>query len=308
MLLLSICIPTYNGTKSYFGKVLNNTIALAEMYPGEVEVVVSDNASTDNTQEILSVYNDKSCLRCYRNEENLGFHGNLKALTDKYSRGKYTWMIGDDDFIIPSVFPTVFDALKNGTYDYVSLGSKIIHAEELESTLSLKQTYEMIPSTYAKAVDINCYDGNVLSTFIGASIFLTSLFREFPKDFLKNTFEDYKSIFPNGYILSSVYYNSAALCIPQVSVVSIAHEKAWATSDNVYFIYTKHLPQLYNCLINKGVNKKELTNTHKTILYKSAMLTLLRIRHKQHVRKAMPLFFRLLLCPSVLKRVVVALL
>lgn len=47
--LLSICIPTYNRAE-YLAKSLDTLVCLPEFNSSEVEVVISDNASTDNTQ------------------------------------------------------------------------------------------------------------------------------------------------------------------------------------------------------------------------------------------------------------------
>jgi len=53
--LLSICIPTYNRAE-YLAKSLDTLVCLPEFNSSEVEVVISDNASTDNTQEVAKKY------------------------------------------------------------------------------------------------------------------------------------------------------------------------------------------------------------------------------------------------------------
>ena len=48
----------------------NTTVYISgRVIPNEVEVIVSDNASSDKTPEILS-FTHHSCFRAYRNEEN----------------------------------------------------------------------------------------------------------------------------------------------------------------------------------------------------------------------------------------------
>ena len=69
--LLSICIPTYNRAE-YLAKSLDSLICLPEFNTSEVEVVISDNASTDNTQKIVKIYTDRyNTIHYYRNEENI---------------------------------------------------------------------------------------------------------------------------------------------------------------------------------------------------------------------------------------------
>ena len=206
--LLSICIPTYNGGSSYLDSVLKHTIILAEQYPGEIEVIVSDNSSTDSTSVIIESYLKHDCLRSYRNETNIGFKRNMLLLTDTYACGKYLWIIGDDDFIIPAAFSYLIEKLRNRLFEFISIGSNIIHLQDLDSTLKLTPSFSCAQGTYAYAIDRNCYEGNVLATFMGGAIFLRNKFRDFPKDFINNSFNEFRNVFPNGFILASVFYDS----------------------------------------------------------------------------------------------------
>jgi len=53
--LVSICIPTFNGKKNIAEPMQS---ALAQTYP-KLEIIVSDDASTDNTLTIVERYRDK---------------------------------------------------------------------------------------------------------------------------------------------------------------------------------------------------------------------------------------------------------
>lgn len=93
---LSICIPTYNRAGCL--KELLPGI-LAQVDSGEVEIVVSDNASTDGTSEYLRSI-DNTHLRWWTNAENIGGDKNfLKCIEE--AKGEYVWLFGDDD-IMPS--------------------------------------------------------------------------------------------------------------------------------------------------------------------------------------------------------------
>lgn len=68
--LLSICIPTYNRA-SILEKALQN-ITENKAFDNDVEIVISDNCSTDNTAEIVRKYMDKySNIFYYKNEKNV---------------------------------------------------------------------------------------------------------------------------------------------------------------------------------------------------------------------------------------------
>ena len=65
--LLSICIPTYNRA-SFLDQCLS-AIVHQDGFDERVEVVISDNASTDNTQELCKKYTEQyPNIRYFRNE------------------------------------------------------------------------------------------------------------------------------------------------------------------------------------------------------------------------------------------------
>ena len=65
-----------------------------------VEVLISDNASTDDTFATVQsrIGNSRLRLTYYRNERNLGFDGNILEIYRKAS-GQYVWFMADDDRI-----------------------------------------------------------------------------------------------------------------------------------------------------------------------------------------------------------------
>lgn len=71
--LVSICIPTYNRA-SYLKKCLDSLICQPEFFKGDVEIVISDNASTDDTRTLVTGYQRKySNITYHRNSGNMGF-------------------------------------------------------------------------------------------------------------------------------------------------------------------------------------------------------------------------------------------
>jgi len=98
--LLSICIPTYNRA-SYLKDCLDNIVCQFdnETVKNLIEIVVSDNASSDDTKKIVEDYQIKfGNIKYFRNQENIGMDENILNSVLK-SNGKYCWHIGDDDFI-----------------------------------------------------------------------------------------------------------------------------------------------------------------------------------------------------------------
>lgn len=95
-ILLSIYILTYNRAET-LKKQVEFFINEIESYSSVVELVVSDNASTDNTEQYMKKYEKKNCFRYIRNERNIGLVGN-SYLSIERTRGEYIWIIGDDPF------------------------------------------------------------------------------------------------------------------------------------------------------------------------------------------------------------------
>ena len=79
--LISICIPTYNRC-NYLQKSIESIISQAEFKDGKVEIVISDNASTDNTQFVVQKYTSKyKNIRYFRNSENISIKNFPLALS-----------------------------------------------------------------------------------------------------------------------------------------------------------------------------------------------------------------------------------
>ena len=101
--LLSICIPTYNrasflrDTLERIGRQMPADLAAS------VEIVVSDNASTDGTPAVLSemaAAYPHVCLRPHRQPQNRGPDANIYE-TVKRASGEFCYILSDDDVLLP---------------------------------------------------------------------------------------------------------------------------------------------------------------------------------------------------------------
>ncbi len=90
---VSIIIPTFNRAE-YLKMAIDS--ALAQIY-SNLEVIVLDDCSTDETIDLPSYYNGKK-IRFVRNDENLGFVGNWNKGLELAS-GDYIKIMGDDDLL-----------------------------------------------------------------------------------------------------------------------------------------------------------------------------------------------------------------
>lgn len=106
---LSICIPTYNRAK-----FLRETIAsIISQATEEVEIIISDNASSDNTAEMVGQYRAIfPSIIYYRHSENIGADRNyLKAV--ELASGEYCWLFGSDDIMKENAIAKILSEIKS---------------------------------------------------------------------------------------------------------------------------------------------------------------------------------------------------
>ena len=123
----SVLLPTRNG-----GPFLRNCIRsiLSQDYD-DFELVISDNANTDETPEIIAELRDHPKVKAIRLDQPVPVTDNWTAAYTA-STGDYTLMMGDDDYLLPDYFRTMDAILErhsfpdcvlyNG-YSYVAPGS-----------------------------------------------------------------------------------------------------------------------------------------------------------------------------------------
>jgi len=98
---ITIGIPTYNRADGFLRQAMQS--ALAQTY-AEMEIVVSDNASTDHTEELIKGFADQR-VRYFKHEENIGLKNNFNYCVEK-SKGDYFLLLCDDDLIDPDLLTT----------------------------------------------------------------------------------------------------------------------------------------------------------------------------------------------------------
>lgn len=122
--MFSICIPTYNRLKD-LKSCLASVFAAAEFFDADepVEVLVSDNASSDGTGDWISQVNPKSPkirFSAWTNSENIGAVKNIKKLLDNASE-EYLFLLTDDDLVFPSVFNVIKRYIDSDSPSYIKV-------------------------------------------------------------------------------------------------------------------------------------------------------------------------------------------
>jgi abequosyltransferase len=119
--ILTICIPTYNRAE-ILNISLKKLIDLVQKY--QCEIIVSDNASTDNTKEIVEIHKKNyPNLKYYCRSKNVGYDRNVVTCYEN-STSEYVWLLGDRYEISVEKFNYIFDLLKQRNYHGIIVNSE----------------------------------------------------------------------------------------------------------------------------------------------------------------------------------------
>lgn len=119
---LSICIPTFNREKN-LENCLNSILIAKKKVDFSFEVCISDNGSLGNVDKIVKKYESELLIVFNKNQKNIGMSKNIiKSVS--IASGKFVWLIGDDDLLIPNAFiklKNIFE--KNPDSDFFFINS-----------------------------------------------------------------------------------------------------------------------------------------------------------------------------------------
>jgi abequosyltransferase len=105
-----VCIPTYN-----FGRFIGETLeSIVRQAREEVEIVVLDGGSTDNTAEVVEGFrNTIPRLRYCRQDFKGGIDRDM-AKSVELARGEYCWLFSADDVMINGALDRVLRKIQSG--------------------------------------------------------------------------------------------------------------------------------------------------------------------------------------------------
>lgn len=107
---LSVCIPTRNFG-AFIGETLSNIVSQA---PEDVQIVVVDGASTDNTESVVRRFQATfPRLVFHRRERNTGLDRDL-AFAVELAEGTYCWLMSSDDVVKPHAIDRILQEIQLG--------------------------------------------------------------------------------------------------------------------------------------------------------------------------------------------------
>ena len=160
---LSVCIATYNRAE-YISETLESIIP---QITNEIEIIIVDGASTDNTKEIVEkfAYDNKQIIY-----KLLPFKGGVdqdycKAI--ELANGKMCWLFTDDDILKPNAINKVLSFVDND-YSLILVNAQLMNADlskELNNKILSIQNDEIISDInilFQKSISYMSFIGGVV--------------------------------------------------------------------------------------------------------------------------------------------------
>lgn len=166
---LSIIIPVYN-TEPYLRKCLQSVVNAAKGLEEEIEVLIINDGSPDNSYKII----DEFCLKYKWMKSFLKQNGGLSDVKNYgllRATGEYVIFLDSDDFIEPEMYKKMFNALSEEHADVVICDIRLVYDDPLKNTVypctissrtgvfSQIIDMSMMPASWNKMVRRDLYNG-----------------------------------------------------------------------------------------------------------------------------------------------------
>jgi glycosyltransferase involved in cell wall biosynthesis len=240
---LSIVIPTYNRAR-FLDYCLEVHVPLAGLH--NIQIFVSDNASTDDTKEVVDKWKcNYPLISYYSNETNIGPDDNFERAL-KYPNTEYVWLLGDTYRIPEGGIEYVLDIAK-GKVGYDAIVFNLA---------------EFVTSDAIEAKDYT--DQNALLFDLGALMTCLSCL-VYNRELIKNAnFSRYKNSYfiQTGIIFESIAFRPFTIHWAQsLSIQSLQHptlkKNGWYQTNDVFEIACKRWSSfVFSLPISYGLDVK----------------------------------------------------
>ena len=163
--LLTVAIPTFN--RAWCLRELLSLLVDQVKDEPRIELIISDNASPDDTPSLVQDFVARGMpARYIRNTQNIGPDANFLQCFEQ-ARGKYVWLISDDDLIVPGALKKILNYCEAAEYDLIWVSSYSFGESHQARAAGLSNDAIEIanPREYAKRVHIffTFISGNIIN-------------------------------------------------------------------------------------------------------------------------------------------------
>ncbi len=290
---LSICIPVYNRA-DIFKHSLENACKACLGFNEQVEIVVSDNNSDDDIENIFndiqSKYKEINMIY-HKNQNNIGMARNFLKVVELAS-GKFCWIIGCDDFIKKnsvSELTSIIETQKD--ISFISLNYDLLYLNKISSANNIEDKFTNIsnyleqdeflhqhnsPTRDFKAKFDIMIDPVYNNVFLGAvmsGVFRKTLWDSVDKSKINwNDFNSLESIYPHCYIYAIAFIGTEAFYYGSPLITVGEGTREWGTdTGNSYWesslplIHFRILTNMIELYKENGLDKDQYIKCKKSV-------------------------------------------
>jgi glycosyltransferase involved in cell wall biosynthesis len=230
----------------------------------KIEILISDNASTDGTDYYVSVLlKSNEHLTYYKNHQNIGSERNFASAIEK-SRGKYVWLIGDDDLFEENSLSQLIAIIQDYEPTFiVCIDALKIVGENPAKYYSKAESKITLFDNYKKFLDFYSIKGLMLilaHTWIPSNIFLKEVFdKKISKEILPT---DYSYM----YALTNGLRTGGKICVVNTPIVKLRNVRAPHQYKDIPQKQEKYLLWLATTYNNKKIRNYVLKRKIKRII------------------------------------------
>jgi glycosyltransferase involved in cell wall biosynthesis len=237
---IKIVIPSYNRVEK-LQKTIASVIEYANKSIHFVSIFVSNNLSTDDTEQVLKIATNNDSRISYRTRENhiTGMEHIMELLTEIHIDADWYWTLGNDDLILPDAHLYLDKIISSENIDY-------IHAPVLQS---------MVQSKIAKGTVKEVVDSVGLLSLFGffsSNIFSGDAIKAVQTELKKNKDKHNKEyIFIHIGIFYSALADLNAKVIRQMLIERQPNPDQEGSSKSTYFDWVRSvvcIPELFRAL------------------------------------------------------------
>jgi acetyltransferase-like isoleucine patch superfamily enzyme/glycosyltransferase involved in cell wall biosynthesis len=261
MIKLSICIPTYNRSKFLRSNLLSIYNQL-DVTDNSIEIIVSNNCSTDDTAEVVKPYLSNLNFFYHQQSENLGLVKNVLKVVNEYAKGDFCWIVGDDDFILPGALKNVLDILDaNKDIDFIYAKIMQIDLAEyykynqpfhsgmisIDNTIKYKRIEkweELLTPDYSLI-----FMGELMGAIFRREIWKSHQLSNIEHPFLSTL----ETSYPHSVIFANKFVGRKAVFLETTSIIALAGARDWW--HKLGYILLIHVSDLLELYKSKGVSK-----------------------------------------------------
>jgi len=166
--MLTIAIPVYNGER-FIDKTIKSILCQVGGNCRDcIEIIISDNGSTDHTYDIVNTYTQQyEFIRYFSNQQNYGYDRNVD-LTMERSSGQYVWLLGCGEALHKDSIRQILAVINTDRPDVIISNFQIYSQKtnKIEEDLAMNLTQDITCTSLNDIVNICPGFSTALSTNI----------------------------------------------------------------------------------------------------------------------------------------------